>query len=707
MDTKEQEFVNWDQMWSQFRKNVQPAKVANLAKAWGITIEAINWLGIGWDASKMCWVFREFDHAGKIVGLACRAAESDGTPKKKKFAVVGSVRGLTYAPDPEHGGIPAYIDHPIPIPEGASDVLASLSIGMYAIGRPSATGSAESNAWLQKAVKGRDIAICMEYDKGAGMVSALDHAKRLFKHCKSIRFLEPPEGVKDIRGWISSDWAVTEIQFQFERAPFEADALAQVAGDVLTSVEPMDVAKSFVIETFNRAGHFTLRRWMDRWMRWDGHAYEHASEETVRAKLYRYLDEKRVLVPPKSTDQDTPWVEKPFAPNKAKVTNVLDAAKAVMGVELGGNVRMPKWLDVGDDLPNIEKMVVFRNGILDVEEYAKTGVPRFMKKTPLLFAANYCDYNFRPEALVDVKPYTDWLYDVTGSCPITVELVRRWGGYCMTNDNSAEKFMFMYGRPSSGKGTLMDVLERVIGSRNIYSMRLESLGDGFSLYSTLGKTNIFMPDTQSKNFERASTALEIIKTITGNGAIDVAGKNIQAATYKLNTRFTIAANEIPNFHDSASALRRRLLITWMPKSFEGNLNPEIKKGLVQPKVIEAAAVWHIQGYINYLREGFPTPPSSARIMDDFEEANNPLAAYFKQTCTLEQNYEIPKNSVYESYESWCRSNGVRPMKMTAFKAKFPMLDPRITPGKSSPSQFEQGKRTQIYNGVRLKGPLDD
>lgn len=703
---QQQQAVNWDQMWSQFRRNVQPAKLDALVKAWGISHEATQWLGIGWNGAKMAWIFREFDDQGQITGLTCRAAHSDGTPKKAQYTIPGSTRGLIYAPDPGWGGIPTYIDHAIPIPEGASDVLASLSIGMYAIGRPSATGSADSNAWLAKAVKDRDIALCMEYDKGAGMVSVLDHAKRLYKHAKSIRFLEPPEGCKDIRQWIARDFAVEEIQVQLDRKPFEASTLKLIAGDVLTSQQPMDVAKTFILENFNQAGCTTIRRWNERWMHWDGHGYMPISEERVRGTAYRYLNEKLVLQAPKG-DPTGEWREEPFSPNRHKVGNVVDAARAVDGVALDDDAAMPCWLGSESSLPKVQNLIVFKNGILDVREFARTGKPKWFPKTPQLFTQNYCPYNFSLEALPWAQPFIDWLYGVLGECPESVELYRRWLGYCMTNDNSQEKFMFMYGRPSAGKGTAMEVMEAVIGSRNVYSMQLESLGDGFSLYSALGYTNIFMPDTQAKNFERSSKALEVIKTITGRGPIDVAGKGIQASTYRLNNRFTIAANEIPNFHDSASALRRRLLVLPFPNSYEGRINPKLKEELTQEKIRMGVAAWAVGGYINLLNEGgFPVPAASLQISRDFEESNNPIAAFFNENCIIDEMARTPKKTIRESYEAWCKENGYRPWKPQRFKLAFAQHSTLIEVEKSTVGEFEMGKRIPIYTCVRLRGPFD-
>ena len=702
------EFVSWGAMWAQFVRNVSPSKAEAFATSIGVTVEAINWLGIGWDGSKMAWVFREFDHEGNVVGLNCRSARSDGSDKGKKWMVTGSTRGLIYAPDPEWGTVPAYIDHPIPIPEGTTDVLACLSRHIYAIGRSSAAGSVESNAFLAKAVKDRDIALCVEYDKGAGMISTLEHAKRLVRVARSVRFLEPPEGAEDMREWfeISAEHAVDEIAFQFGRAPFEADQIRLMAGDVLTDTAPVDVAKCLASEVYHKSGRITLRRWMGKWMQWDGHAYRETEDEGVRADTYQFLDTKKVLEPPKTLDGE--WKEKPYRPDRTKVNNVLDAAKSLDDIYLPPSFQMPCWLEKAGEMPEPHEMITFKNGILDLRTLIKEGRIRWLPKTPLLFSSNYCPHNFDPTNIGHAREFIEWLHSVVDD-PKTVQLIREWLGYCITTDTRFEKFLFMYGRPSAGKGTCMDVMEAVIGLINIHQMKLESLGSRFGLYSALGKTNIFMPDTQAVNFERANIALEVIKTITGRGRVDLEGKNIQPISMKLPHRFTIASNTLPNFHDSASALRRRLLVAWFSQSFEDRMDVDLKARLTKPHVIEGVVAWAVEGYVQLVRSGgFTIPDKTEEIIRDFAQANNPIAEYISDCIVFEQGSRTPKDAVYASYSAWCKKNGIgRPMQQPKFKRNFPMTDPRIQPDKSGMNEFNMGRRDQIYANIRIKTVADD
>ncbi len=102
-----------------------PAQCLNeLAASLGVRPNALAAMGVGWCAAQSCWTFPERTGEGKIIGLNRRFR--DGT--KKAFA--GSRRGLTIP-----SGLQTLCD-PVLVAEGASDVAASLTVDLTAVGRP-------------------------------------------------------------------------------------------------------------------------------------------------------------------------------------------------------------------------------------------------------------------------------------------------------------------------------------------------------------------------------------------------------------------------------------------------------------------------------------------------------------------------------------------------------------------------------------------
>ena len=123
--------------------------------------------------------------------------------------------------------------------------------------------------------------------------------------------------------------------------------------------EPMAVANRFVEERYGGPGDdLGLRYWRGRFMRWEGTRWLEVTDATLRAEAYRYT-EHAVFVKLKD---GMPTLE-PWAPNRYKIADFLDALRAV--THLPDTIEMPAWLDDRDHLPAGE-FVACANGLLHI-----------------------------------------------------------------------------------------------------------------------------------------------------------------------------------------------------------------------------------------------------------------------------------------------------------------------------------------------------
>lgn len=69
-------------------------------------------------------------------------------------------------------------------------------------------------------------------------------------------------------------------------------------------------------------------------------------------------------------------------------------------------------------------------------------------------------------------------------------------GYCMTNDTKFDKGFVLCGVKRSGKSTVMDVLERLIGSKSYICMSFSTLRNENSFQDVIDKKVIAFPDAR-------------------------------------------------------------------------------------------------------------------------------------------------------------------------------------------------------------------
>ena len=112
--------------WARWASSTTDEQVEGLAVRLGVTGEALRALGACWAWPHDAWGFPMFDGDEEFAGMRLRSDEGD------KGALRGSRQGI-FIPDMEATAETLVV-------EGPTDAAAAVSLGFYAIGRPSCTG---------------------------------------------------------------------------------------------------------------------------------------------------------------------------------------------------------------------------------------------------------------------------------------------------------------------------------------------------------------------------------------------------------------------------------------------------------------------------------------------------------------------------------------------------------------------------------------
>jgi putative DNA primase/helicase len=98
---------------------------------------------------------------------------------------------------------------------------------------------------------------------------------------------------------------------------------------------PLEVARQVVQEHHHHHDGLRLRFWRGAFWRWHRSHWREAEDAELRAKVYRFTGHAVYM--------DDKLKEKPWAPTKHKVADVLDALRAV--THLGEQVDQPAWVN--------------------------------------------------------------------------------------------------------------------------------------------------------------------------------------------------------------------------------------------------------------------------------------------------------------------------------------------------------------------------
>jgi putative DNA primase/helicase len=446
--------------------------------------------------------------------------------------------------------------------------------------------------------------------------------------------------------------------------------------------EPMRFAESLLTKYKAKDGTLLLRRFMGEWWRYNGAAYERVPDETLSTTTFEHLDQCATW----KRHKDEERLVK-IKPTRSMVGETLAAAPACGA--LVDKPEMPCWLEgKGADPGNI---IVMQNGLLNLR--TKTMSP----STPRFFSENLVPYDYDPKAPAP-KAWGAFLKQLWPDDPQAWELLQEWMGYCLTADTRQQKIMMLVGPKRSGKGTIAEIMARMIGKQNTCSPTLAGLGTHFGLQNLIGRRLAVIGDARLSGRSDVAVVAERLLSISGEDGITIDRKHREAVTVQLPTRFVLLSNELPRLTDASGALASRFVMLTLTESFFGREDLGLRAKLLAelPGILN----WAIQGRDRLKKRGyFVMPESSKDAVTELEDLGSPIGAFLRDRCVVAPGKRILRTSLYEDWKGWCKEQG-RDHVGTA--ATFGRDLRAAVPGLKTTQPRVGGVQMRFYEGVDLK-----
>jgi putative DNA primase/helicase len=452
-------------------------------------------------------------------------------------------------------------------------------------------------------------------------------------------------------------------------------------GVVLDPRDPMQAARALVAARFVNDGHRLLHRHRGTFWSFDTNHYALADQETVRADVWKFLEQAQ-----RRGDNGKPV---PFKPNRARVSDVLDALASVCN--LNNQIDPPAWLSGADDLPAAAEMLALSNGLLHLPS------GEIYPPTPNHFGLSASEVAFDPDA-PDPQHWLAFLGDLFETDGGAIIALQDWFGYALSPDTSQQKIMFIVGPRRSGKGTLARVLTALIGRDSVANPTLASLQTPFGLAPLIGKPLAFITDARLGSRSDQAAITERLLSISGEDALTIDRKFMPAWSGRLPTRFTILTNELPRISDTSGALVGRLVVLVLMQSFYGREDPALTARLLTelPGILN----WALHGYRRLRQRGYFVQPASAReAIEDLETLASPIKAFLNDRCDVRPGPSVSVELLYQTWKAWCDSAG---RKEHGTKQTFGRDLKAAIPSLRTTQPRDGDNRSRSYEGVGLK-----
>jgi putative DNA primase/helicase len=456
---------------------------------------------------------------------------------------------------------------------------------------------------------------------------------------------------------------------------------------ILDPAEPLRSARIFVERHYTTNGLRTLHHHADAFYEWNGRCYRPSDPLAIRSKIYAYLES--------ALQRASKGMLVPFQPNKARVTNVIDAIAAITNVP--SPLSLPVWLVDAADRPRAAEMVACANGLL----HLPTG--DLSPATPALFSLNAVDFEFDAAA----PPPAEWLRfldSIWDEDREAIETLQEWFGYFLTSDTRQQKILLIVGPKRSGKGTIGRALTGLLGQANVAAPTLASLGQNFGLSPLISKQLAIIPDARLSSRADQQTIAERLLSISGEDSITIDRKFLEPWTGRLGVRFMVMTNNLPHIGDASGALVSRFIILTLRRSFYGREDQGLADRLL--KELPGILNWAIEGWRRLQARGyFMQPVSSTDAIRDLEDLSSPIGAFVRDCCDIGPGLAVACDRLYERWRCWCGEQGRDyPGTVQSFGRD---LRAAVAGLKTVRPRLEDGGRERRYVGVALKEDRSD
>lgn len=293
-----------------------------------------------------------------------------------------------------------------------------------------------------------------------------------------------------------------------------------------------------------------------------------------------------------------------------------------------------------------------------------------------------------------------------GSLPV-IEFVQRLFGYFLTGVVTEQRLPFFWGSGANGKSTLLEVVQRVLGSDFVTTAARDLLmakrGENHlcEIADLFGKRLVICAESD----DGRSLAEGQLKALTGGDRIKARRMRENPWEFDPTHKLLLVTNHLPRVRGTDHGIWRRLLLIpfeqqfWNPDA--GEVGPDelrqdktiSKRILAEP---EGVLAWMVRGCLEWQRQGLNPPPEVLAATEDYRSREDHIGEFLAECCLTAQgngNFKVKAADLLDAYRDWCDRMGEQAMNGTRF-------------GRTIGERFERLRSNGIwYTGITLRADL--
>ncbi|MFL6519181.1 MAG: bifunctional DNA primase/polymerase [Chthoniobacterales bacterium] len=295
--------------------------------------------------------------------------------------------------------------------------------------------------------------------------------------------------------------------------------------------------------------------------------------------------------------------------------------------------------------------------------------------SPDYFSRNVCPFSWNESA--ECPRFRN---ELLGSAlePEDISLLQRWCGSLLLGGNPAQRLMLIIGTAGGGKSTLVEIIEKMTGPRNVCELRTAHLDRPFETSRFVGKTMLTGKDVPGDFLQRPGANL--IKALVGHDLLSPerknSGKDIQlrgnfGVAITCNSRLRVKLDS------DVGAWLRRLMIVRYEKPKPVHRISNFADVLLEAEA-EGILRWMVDGAIMHLAEcdatgDYQLTGRQAGRVDQLMEESDSVRHFVRKCIKSDAGSTLTTAEIVAEYVDYCDEANWTPFTSKQVERALPDL----------------------------------
>ncbi|MBP7652969.1 toprim domain-containing protein [Candidatus Dependentiae bacterium] len=255
-----------------------------------------------------------------------------------------------------------------------------------------------------------------------------------------------------------------------------------------------------------------------------------------------------------------------------------------------------------------------------------------------------------------------------------INIIQEFFGLCLTT-YVLTLALFLVGDGASGKSTILKILEKLIGEKNISALSMRQINNPVEACELKNKLLNICSELNANDTKE----IEIFKRLVDGETIQVNPKYKPGFSLKPYAKFAFSMNQLPRTDDKSFAFQRRVIAIPFSLRFVDKIesaNDRLKDITLHTKLLE-----ELPGILNWALKGLHRLKNNnwqftrSDLVEDLKkeivEFNDIVQVFFSECVIKNAESFLFKDTAYNRFNEWCVERGEKHiLKAESFKLRF-------------------------------------